>query len=135
MLLTEIFTWYVRLLQLLGSEAKVEAKVFEPSTGERTLHGKHYHYSIIDLKLVSEAFARTKIDILTKWIQTAGKGSTWGKFLEFQIFQNALKLQNNEMFSQYIDIISPVSYQLEGCESVILDFEKYNPKSAFWMSL
>ena len=95
------------------SDLIVEAKVLEPNTGERALHWKHDHYSIIALKLVSEAFPRTKIEIFPKWIQTAEKGSTWDRFFESHIFQNACKLENNEVFSQDIGIISPVTDPLE----------------------
>ena len=95
------------------SDLIVEAKVLEPNTGERALHWKHDHYSIIALKLVSEAFPRTKIEILPKWIQTAEKGSTWDRFFESHIFHNACKLENNEMLLQHIGIISPVTDPLE----------------------
>ena len=117
------------------SDPIIEAKVLGPNTTERALHRKHYNYSITALKLVFEAFTRAKIDTCTKWAQTAGKGSTWDKFLESQMFQNGCKLQNNETFSQCIDNISPVTDPMEVFDSLILDSEKYGLNSALWMTL
>lgn len=48
------------------SDLIVEANVLGPNTVERLLHGKHYNYSVIALKLVFEAFTRENIDIFTK---------------------------------------------------------------------
>ena len=117
------------------SDPITEAKVLGLNTVEKAFHGKNYNYSITALKLVFEVFPRAKIDIFNKWVQTPGKGSTWDKFLESRIFQNACKLQNNEMFSQFIDNISPVTYLMEEFDSLILDSEKYGSNSTFCMSL
>ena len=68
------------------SDLIAEAKILGPNKMERARHGKHYNYSITVLKLIFEAFTRAKIDIFTKWVVTAGNGSTWNKFLESQIF-------------------------------------------------
>ena len=50
-----------------------------------------------------------------------------GQVFRVSISQNACILQNNEMFSQCIDNISPVTDLMEEFDSLILDSEKYGP--------
>ena len=53
------------------SDLIAETKDLGLNKMERARHGKHYNYSITVLKLVLEAFTRAKIDIFTKWAETA----------------------------------------------------------------